>query len=39
MLLHECWVLGLSQDHEQVLVGEEVESRENKSLLLEVLVK
>ena len=39
MLLNERWVLGLSQNHEQVFVREEIESREHETLFFEILVE
>mmetsp|Transcript_20668 Transcript_20668/g.31556 ORF Transcript_20668/g.31556 Transcript_20668/m.31556 type:complete len:299 (+) Transcript_20668:4097-4993(+) len=37
MSLHEAGVLGLGQDLEQIFIGEEEETSEDKSLLLEVV--
>ena len=37
--LDSAGLLGLGEKHEQVLIGQEVETGENKTLLLEVLVQ
>ena len=39
MILHSDWVLGLGQDVQQVVIGQEKEAREEQLLRVQVLVQ